>query len=721
MEPVKLMELCRKEGRVSLNEAESKQLLQHYDVPVVSEVIAKDMAEAETMAQQMGYPVVLKGLGANLTHKTERGLVRVNLKSTTELHKAFREIHTEAGGDWEGCLIQPLVDGRREFVAGMVRDPQFGPAIMFGLGGIFAEALGDVVFRIAPVDHTQALQMLEGLETHKLLENFRGEAAANRDQLLNVLTGLSRLAMAHPEIKEVDINPLIVSPNGEVTAVDALVVLNQSDDFSFNNGTDKDEDRQRTARLNAALDVMTHPKSIAVVGVARTKLGGYPGIFGCIRNFGYPGRLYPINPNADEIDGIKAYPTLLDLPESVDLTILSVPAPKVPDALRDCIASGNKNVHIFTSGFKETGEEEGIRLQADVERIARENGLNIIGPNCMGIHVPSERLLTWVAAPEKSGPVAFISQSGGNSQDFSNYAANYFGVHFSKVISYGNAAVLDSTDLLSYLGQDDETRIIAMYIEGVKDGRKLLRLVTEINRHKPIVIMKGGLSESGARTVASHTGSLAGGEKIWRAFFKQSNAICVDSLAEMAEVVLALNHLPKVRGRGVAILGTGGGIGVAAADSCAKAGVNLPALPPELLQRLREFIPPAGNMIRNPIDAHILLVRLDLLGPVLRLISSHPDLDMFVISLHLDWLFGLEEGKHIERIGNYLADEVQQYTSGKPLAVVLRQYQANPAAEKCRVNLKNRLLDAGIPVYDGLDRAVSVLSKVAGYYMGFEK
>lgn len=720
MEPVKLIERCRKEGRLTLNEAESKQFLKYYGVPVVPESIAKDAAEAVSRARRMGYPIVIKGLGANLTHKTERGLVRVGLKSDDELRDAYEEIRTKAGKDWESALIQPMIEGRREFVAGITRDPQFGPVIMFGLGGIFAEALGDVVFRIAPVDRAQAGKMLEELKSRTLLDDFRGERAADKEHLLGILTGLSRLAMAHPEIKEVDLNPLIVAPDGTITAVDALVVLHEETDMVDGESVAEDDLQLRTGRLNAAIHVMTHPKSIAVVGVARTKLGGYPGIYACIRNFGFPGRLYPINPNAEEIDGVKVYPSLRDLPEPVDLVVISVPAPKVPDALNDCVASGNRNVHIFTSGFKETGEAEGIRLQAEVERIARENGLNIVGPNCMGIHVPSQRLLTWTSSSDISGPVAFISQSGGNAQDFANYSANYLGLHFSKVISYGNAAVLDSTDFLAYLGQDDDTRIIAMYIEGVKQGRRLLQLVTEINRRKPVVIMKGGLTESGARTVASHTGSLAGGEKIWQAFFKQTNAVHVDSLVEMAEVVLTLKHMPEIQGRGLAILGTGGGIGVAAADSCAKVGMELPPLPPDLQQRLREFIPPAGNMIKNPIDAHILLIRLDLLGPVLQLLSSRSDLHIFLISLHIDWLFGLENGAHVEKIGNYLADEVHQYINGKPLVVVLRQYQANPPAKQCRANLEKRLLGAGIPVYNGLDRAVSALSKAAGYYAGLK-
>jgi succinyl-CoA synthetase beta subunit len=271
-----LIDHCRQAGRATLNEAESKMLLRHYGVPVVPEAVAVTEDEAAALAQGMGFPVVLKGLGARLTHKTERGLVKIHLSSAAAVRQAYQEIQTSAGADWEGCLIQPMVSGRREFVAGLVRDAQFGATIMFGLGGVFAEALGDVVFRIAPLDAGQAVRMTQELKARQLLGAFRGEAAADQDQLSRVLMGLSQLALAHPEVKEVDINPLIVSAQGAVTAVDALVVL--EDPGALPDGAVQSEiaERQRTEKINAALEVMSHPKSIAVVGVARTRAGAAP-------------------------------------------------------------------------------------------------------------------------------------------------------------------------------------------------------------------------------------------------------------------------------------------------------------------------------------------------------------------------------------------------------------------------------------------------------------
>jgi acyl-CoA synthetase (NDP forming) len=716
MEAIELINLARKDGRQSLTEAESKRLLSLYGIPVVKETIVTEEEEAVIQSGATGFPVVLKGLGAKLIHKTERGLVKINLRSAEEVRRAYREIKESAGEDWEGCLIQPLIEGKREFVAGLFRDAQFGPCVMFGLGGIFTEAIGDITFRIAPLSEIQAHAMMHEINARKLLGDFRGETAANKDQLLRVLMGLSRLGMEHRSIKEVDINPLIVTPDGQVKAVDALVVLDDQNTARIDHDASDDEIKTKTMEIRAALDVMTHAKSIAVVGAARARRGGFPGMFGCLRNFGYPGRLYPINPKVEEISGIKTYPSLISLPERVDLVIISVPAPFVPDALRDCVASGNKNIHIFSSGFKESGEEEGIQLQKEIEKIAREGGLRVVGPNCMGFYVPASRMLTWTAASKESGPISLISQSGGNAQEITNYTSNRYGIYFSKSISYGNALTLDSTDFLDYLAHDDETRIINMYLEGVKDGRHLLDLVTETNRHKPVIIYKGGLTESGARAVSSHTGSLAGGEKIWKAFFRQSGAVPVDSLEEMADVTLAFHHLEKTPGKKTTVLGFGGGIGVAVADSCARSGLELPELSSETIKKLRQFIPPAGTMIRNPIDAVIAFIDLNLFGKVLNILTTSGEIDNFIISVPLDWLFGKEKGgTHIEKIASYLAQEGRKHTQGKPLVVVWRQYEPAPEIRKWVAVMEKILLPAGIPVYDGLPRAVVALSKLAEY------
>jgi len=702
-------------GQVALTESDSKKLLRCYNIPVVDELEASTKDHAVIQAKAMGFPVVLKGLGAKLTHKTEKGLVRLNLVNEEEIERAAVEIKQSAGGDLEGYLVQRMLAGRREFVAGLIRDPQFGPVVMFGLGGVFTEALHDVSFRIAPFDEEDAAQMLNEIKASDLLGAFRGEAPVDRKTLVQILVGLSTLGTEYPEIAEVDINPLLVGPDGSLTAVDALIVLNKQTQKSRE--TVAYESKQTDQSF---LDVMFHPKNIAVIGVSRTYDRGWLGLMGCIQAFGYPGRLYPINPNADEINGLKAYTSLKDVPEPVDLVLVSLPAPFVPNALRDCVASGNKNIHIFTAGFKETGEDNGIRLQKEIEEISTNGGLHVIGPNCMGLYVPKSRIVTWRSADPKSGPVAFISQSGGNAQDLTHYSSK-LGIHFSKVISYGNALSLDCTDFLEYLSSDEETEIITMYLEGIKDGPKLLRLIQEINKRKPVIIYKGGLTESGARAVASHTGSMAGGEYIWEALYRQSGAVKVVSLDEMADVLLAFLHLPPARGNRVGIIGTGGGIGVAATDTCSRAGLQVPILSEKTQQALREFVPVAGNSIRNPVDAHPAISDLNKLERALDILSGDPLIDLIIMSIHIDWLFDIKKGRYLRELARYIVSEARNHTSEKPFIVSLRRFRSDPGMERVEIYFRNLLYEGGVPVYDNLARAAISLSKFAAYHRFYSR
>ena len=284
------------------------------------------------------------------------------------------------------------------------------------------------------------------------------------------------------------------------------------------------------------------PRSVAIVGVSRKEhmsVPGYTGshMFRILREAGFQGRIYPVNPKADAIDGVKAYPSVTAIPERTDLVIVGTPAATVPQVLEDCAAAGVPVVQILASGFGETGEEEGKRLEAAILEIAQRTGLRIIGPNCMGFHIPAVKMRMFEEAEVVPGPVAFVSQSGGHAQVFLMQGP-HLGIGFSKVISYGNALVMDAIDFLDYLAGDDETRIICMYLEGVrKDGGELMQLVRRTNAKKPVVVWKGGLTHSGARAASSHTGSLAGDRQVWDAFFKQTGAISAVGIDEMIDLM----------------------------------------------------------------------------------------------------------------------------------------------------------------------------------------
>lgn len=469
---------------------------------------------------------------------------------------------------------------------------------------------------------------------------------------------------------------------------------------------------------DSGLEKAFHPRAVALVGASSDPKRGSQAWRGAttflrfLQRLEFPGQLYPINPRATEILGLKAYPSVKALPETPDLVIVSVPAPEVPPVLEDCAVAGAKNVHIFTSGFSETGDTEGRALEERVKQIALKGGLRLIGPNCMGFHVPVARLSTWDSTPREPGPVAFLSQSGGHATEFTRYAPS-FGIRFSKVISFGNALLLDSTDFLEYLAQDPETRIIGMYLEGVKDGRKLFQLVQEINRQKPIILWKGGLTEPGGRAASSHTGSLAGEEAIWEAFFRQTGAVRVNSLDEMADVVVTFLLARPATGRRVAIVGVGGGNSVWSADACARDGLEVPTFMAETLKELRSFIAPAGNIIRNPIDAGEALSDVMLLERTLRLVARDPLIDMIILTEEIE-PFLHRNGSQIEKLSEVLCGLAEEFPQ-KPLGVILHSYSGE-ASRAPRDQLTAALTKAGVPIYRNLPRASRGLAKFTRYH-----
>lgn len=459
---------------------------------------------------------------------------------------------------------------------------------------------------------------------------------------------------------------------------------------------------------------MLKPESIAVVGASRDKPGGsWVDMFGQLVEYGYRGRLYPINPKADVIRGHRAYASLLDLPEQVDLVIIGLAAPIVPWILRDCVSTGNRNVHIFSAGFGETGEDRGTSLQEEITRIAVDGGLRVIGPNSMGTFSPKQRLVTWAGAPEEIGSVGILTQSGGFADAIIGYGSQ-IGLGFSTVVNYGTGLTVDASDLVEYLSEDPETDVIGVYLEGVADGRRLLDVVARTAPSKPVVIAKPGASRAARRTVASHTGSLAGDDRIWQGFFAQSGAVRVDSVQDMAHTIRALQELPRGAGHRVAIIGTGGGSSVAAADACSRAGLDLPTLSPEARAELRNVIAAAGNIITNPIDAHDVMTDPSLMPTVLDVLSSQSYLDVVVVYFHIDWMYDAGPDR-VSALSTFLAGPARRHMNGKPLVATWRSYRSGPEYERVIREMGEVLVDGGIPLFPDIDSTARTLARLAGY------
>lgn len=458
-----------------------------------------------------------------------------------------------------------------------------------------------------------------------------------------------------------------------------------------------------------------NPSSIAVVGASESSSSRRQGarFIRIFQKLGFKGTIYPVNLKAEPVYNLKAYRQITGIPETPDLVIISVPATEVISILQDCVKANARNIHIFASGFGETGEKEGKALEQKVLQIAKSNHLNVIGPNCMGINVPSIGMQTLHPQPIPVGKVAFLSQSGGHATQFTRYAAG-FGIGFSRVISYGNGLIMDSTDLLPYLYNDPETSAIALYIEGVRDGKKLTRQLREINLHKPVIIWKGGISDSGARAVASHTGSLAGKQEVWNTLFNQTGVTTVSSLDELADCLLTSLYAPPVSGKRVAMIMGGGGHAVTSADFCAREGLEVPALSDGSMKSLRQFIPLPNSSVRNPVDAENILMDVDLFYKALEIVAADPYIDMIIIDQQLDILQELGETK-IEEMERALLALKREMLGNKLIATVLTTWGGDAKVSSQRNRLQTVFSNNGILVYRTLARACRALGKFADY------
>jgi acyl-CoA synthetase (NDP forming) len=590
VKPEKLIREARANGQTTLNEADSKRLLAPFGIPVVEERVAADAEQAVRLAEAIGYPVAIKGLGASLSHKTERGLVRLNVVDRSAIEAATAAMTATAGDDLEGFLVQPMVSGRRELVAGLFRDRDFGPVVMLGLGGIFTEALDDVVLRLAPIEEAEAAVMLSSLDSSSLLGPFRGESAADREALIQTLVGLSRLGTAHDEVVEVDINPLVVSPDGRVTAVDALVVLGEAPEAPT----------LRPPVGPAEMGALFHPRSVAFVG-ASAEFGKWGNtMFSSVVAGGFEGGIHLVNPKGGTIAGRPVYRSVTEIPDPVDLAVVTIPAHRVQSLLPELEEKGITGVVLITSGFAEVGER-GRELEQEVVADARSRGILILGPNTMGISNPHRSFYcTGAVSYPKPGPTAFFSQSGNMGVQLLGFAEQQ-AIGIRAFAGTGNEAMLTIEDALDGFAVDPPTRTLLLYVESIKNGRRFFSSAREVSRQKPVILLKGGRTEAGGKAAASHTGALATNERIFEAACHQAGVVLADRPMDMLDLSAAFSSLPLPAGNRVAIMTLGGGWGVVTADLCDTYGLEVPTLSNEIVERIDRILPDYWSRA-NPVD-----------------------------------------------------------------------------------------------------------------------
>ena len=459
------------------------------------------------------------------------------------------------------------------------------------------------------------------------------------------------------------------------------------------------------------------PGQIAIIGVSTGdyKLGGMSFLIK-LQEGGFAGKLYPINPKVKQIRNLKAYPDLISLPEVPDLAIICVAARLVPAILEDCARNDLKHIQILTAGFKETGLADGKLLEERIVAISKACGLKIIGPNCMGPYCPSSNLTAWGAIPGLSGSVGIISQSGGLTQRLTEYICS-LGIGVEKAVSFGNAAVLDSTDFLEVMAEDEEIRVIAMYLESVKNARRLLQVAKETSKKKPIILWKGGESEAGAATAASHTGGMSGAQKLWEAFCRQTGVIRVRSMDECVDAIMALSLLPAPAGNGVFLIGGGGGNSVAYSDAFNREQFEVPPLSESSMDFLRRSVPIAGSIAGNPLDMWRTFIDAAYLSEVLELGYEDPAISIIVVDRLIPRM-----AYHFPELADptpEIITFIKNRQPAKPTVFTIDSDGGDPDLAETGTRLRALFCKNGIPAYPSARRAAKALFHLCQYHARF--
>jgi acetyl coenzyme A synthetase (ADP forming)-like protein len=589
-----IIDKVKAEGRTSLTAPEGKLVCDAYGIPVPQEGVAKSAAEAARLASQIGFPVVLKIVSPEILHKTEAGGVLVGVKSAADVEQGYATIMANARkhndkANLVGVQVQQMVQGGQEVIIGAVTDPSFGKLVAFGLGGILVEVLKDVTFRLAPTAHADALAMLDSIAAAQVLKGVRGTEAVNREALALMIERVSRLVSDFPEIGELDLNPVFASAKGAIAA-DVRIVIDPH----------PQPERYRPSHddIVRAMNRIMKPDSVAVIGASPEagKIGN--SVMKNLINGGYQGKIYPIHPKADEILGVKAYKSVKDVPGDIDVAVFAIPAKFVAQALVEVGEKGIPGAVLIPSGFAETGNVEG---QQEIQAIGRKYNVRLMGPNIYGFYYTWKNLCaTFCTAYDIKGGAALSSQSGGIGMAIVGFSRSAkMGV--SAIVGLGNKSDLDEDDLLTFFEQDDNTKIIAMHFEDLKDGRAFAEVAKRVSRKKPVVVLKAGRTALGARAAASHTAALAGNDKIYDDVLKQAGVIRAMGLRDLLEYARAIPVMPTPAGENVVIITGAGGSGVLLSDAVADNGLTLMTMPPDLDAAFRKFIPPFGAA-GNPVD-----------------------------------------------------------------------------------------------------------------------
>lgn len=462
------------------------------------------------------------------------------------------------------------------------------------------------------------------------------------------------------------------------------------------------------------------PKTVAVIG-ASAKSPTLPNHFiRRIREFGYGGEIYPIHPSAAEIDGLRAFKTLADTPLPVDYAYIAVAGAQIPAMLE---AVGHKKpghvrfAQVISSGFGEV--DEGKDLQEQLVAAARAGGMRLIGPNCLGLYTPRGKVTFAEVGPQETGSVGVVSQSGGLGTDIIRRGLAR-GLKFSGLLTVGNCADVVPTELVEYYLADVQTKVIGMYLETAKDGRRLFELLREARAKKPVVILKGGRTRQGLAAAASHTGSLVGDERVWIALACQTGCVLVDTLDQFIDVLLLFQSLtpqPKHPTERVTLFGNGGGASVLATDYFARLGLDVTPFEQSAIDELAALKLPPGTSITNPVDCPVGTLQQDdgrVAEKILDIIYASGKPDALVMHLNMSAFVGRSKPEVLDNLVA-AALRVQQKYPGQAHFVLVLRSDGEPTLEDRKREFRAKATALGVPVYDEMSNAGHALAALAAH------
>jgi len=716
------------ERRSALSEIESKRILEAIGIATQMPEPARSADEAAAAAERRGFPVVLKVLSPDVTHKSDVGGVALGLASKVEVREAFARIRANLSqkapdARFEGVAVQAMAAAGPELLAGIVRDPQFGPMVMVGLGGVFVEVLKDTAVRIAPIDKRETRAMLAELRGAALLDGVRGQAAVDRDAIAELLVRISEFAARRTEIREMDLNPIAAYASG-LSVLDARILLEHEVKEAAHGDLPAAEAAALQARRQENLRRALKPRTAIVIGDRASR------DFMWLRALdNFKGKRFSVQPDAKdgaaiEALGIKNFRTVSEIGEPIDYAIASVPRKIAPQTLAECAGAAVAGIGFFTAGFSETGDPIGVELEAELKKVASRSDIALVGPNCMGLCNPGLGLLnSGSLLAGEPGDVCFISQSGTHAISFCMQAPGR-AIKVSMSASFGNALVLEAADYLDVMASDAATRAVGIYVEGVRDGRRFFESLKRATARVPVLVWKGGVTDSGARATFSHTGSLATPAAVWRAAMRQSGAVEVAGLEPMLDAMELLTRARPVRGRGMALVAMTGGQSVVISDTFASHGLEVPALSEASYAEFKSFFQVIGGSYRNPLDASWTLGPRtaggqDNVDRVLDILDRDPVIDAIVMEVRPGLGFGGPRRPIDAKDTIPLLDRLARFAqrAHKPFAIAVESQHVVPDRRAAvAADAAALARERGLATFDTFERAAGAFRAAAEYF-----